>query len=199
MKRTPSALPPRTPFKRPRVVAKVWPKLDNDMEHQEMDPENPNHNGQFPTSTCGGRVTRHKIKKEGKNKGKFFFTCDCQGEDSAGKRLNGIMMEIEFIKNPGAVIRCKTIELAVKQEQIKYAKNLALGKAGIQKTHVFQEFWDQLMEYADELSEEEQGNYLGNLEEWHNLWVRGEIIPSDVVKEGEAEGGSGNEASLEEF
>lgn len=150
-----------------------WPSLNDAEEHQEMNPENPNHFGHFPFSTCNGRITRHKIKKEGKNQGKFFFTCDCQGEDEAGKRKNGIMMEVEFKKNPNAMIRCKTIEALVKKEQIKDALNQQLGRAGLQKSHAHQDAWDCWADYSDSLCEEEQIFYLQKLEAWHDKYLAG--------------------------
>jgi hypothetical protein len=163
---------PIFPAKAPPKIK--WPTFDDTEDHQEMNPDNPNHQGKFPASTCNGRVTRHKIKKEGNNKGKFFFTCDCQGEDEHGKKKNGIMMEIEFKKNPHNMIRCKTIEALVKKEQVKDALNQQLGRSGLKKEHCYPEFWDAIGDYADALSEQDQGGFMSMLEDNYNAWVRGE-------------------------
>lgn len=108
------------------------------------------------------------------------------------------MMEVEFTKNPNSMIRCKTIEALVKKEQVKNAFNQQLGKAGLKKSHAFQEFWDALGDYADELSEEEQGCYLANLEQWHNSWLRGEHPAQTGAVDGGENTNSEGDAVVEE-
>lgn len=172
--RNPGVGAAKTPWSTKAAPIK-WAPLDSPQhpihDHQEMDPNNPNHQGNYPLSTCGGRITRHKIKKEGPSIGKYFFTCDCTGVDANDKRLNGIMMEVEFLKNRNAMIRCKTIEGMLKKEQIKDAINKQLGLSGIQRPRKFPEFVDAIGDFTDELSDNEGQDYMQAFSDWHCNYV----------------------------